>query len=180
MIAGVVALKPALNTVRGVLWLLGNRFGDALGAPELLGRRPSGAPKPRGGAVPQPLLLVNAQQVSGSPNRGVVLCLPRRRLQRWLLTEGRAWRGRGGGGRDDGNRWSPSWVEDGIDVMPPVLPGRTNEGGRVEAGADSVGINMPSGAIAPCPPKGGMGPSLSCTPQALTAGTGVSFKKLSY
>lgn len=157
MIAGIVTSEVALNTVKGVLWLLRSRFGEALGAPELLGRPNDepGAPNLQG-TPPKPQCLVDAKQVSGSPRRGVVLCLPRRRLQRWLLTEGRAWReriGDGGGGTGGGKRWSPPWVEDGIDVMPPVLPGRANERGRTggdggsgigDSGSPSRVLTLPS------------------------------------
>lgn len=139
MIAGIVASEPVLNTVRGVLWLLGSCFGDALGGgAELLGRaldRP-GTPPTQQSTTPQPQLLVDAAQIGGSPRRGVVLSLPRHTLQRWLLTEGRA-RRRGEGG-DTG--WSPSWLEDGIDVLPPVLPGRADDRHRLfSARAGSAG-----------------------------------------
>lgn len=85
--------------------------------------------------------------VSWSPRRGVVLSLPRRALQGWLLTEGRARnKGGGGGGGGGGGLWKPSWVEDGIDVVAPVLPGlHTADSLRGDGGCEGVGIGAGGG-----------------------------------
>ena len=153
IIAGMVASKRAVDIVNGIVWLLGSgRLGDSLVGLELLGQ-PSedpGDPTQQHGVPPQ--LLVGAEPVLGSPKRGVVLCLPRRRLQRWLLAEGRAWKGRhgvggdgsgssggGGGGGGSDELWSPWWVEDGIDAIPPRLPGRASGRGRRLAGRSGGG-----------------------------------------
>lgn len=126
MIAGMVASSPAMNTVDGVVWLLQDRFGDALGDLEILGRPNGDVSGGQNGGAPS--VWEGAGQGSSASRRGVVLCLPRRKLQRWLLVEGRTWRQRccrGGAVGDESSKlWSPSWVEDGIDAMPPVLPGR--------------------------------------------------------
>lgn len=126
MIAGMVASGPAINTVNGVVWLLRDHFGDALGDIEILGRPNGDVSGGQNGGAPS--VWDDAEQSSPKSRRGVVLCLPRRKLQRWILVEGRAWRKRccrdGAVGDGSSKLWSPSWVEDGIDAMPPVLPGR--------------------------------------------------------
>lgn len=141
MIAGMVASGPAINTVNGVVWLLRDRFGDALGDLEILGRPNGDVSGRQNGGTLVPSVWEGAEQVSSGSRRGVVLCLPRRKLQRWLLVEGRAKRQRccrdGAGGDESGKLWSPSWVEDGIDAMPPVLPGRENS--KIEGTSRGIG-----------------------------------------
>ncbi|CAM9360389.1 unnamed protein product [Scytosiphon promiscuus] len=155
MIASIGGSLRVLHTVKEILWLLGSgRFDGPLdGDLRLLGRHEehnarsttasaTAAAAARaqkesggGGGDGQQVdrwseLLRDVKNAMRKPQRGVVLCLPRRRLQGWLLREGRAriasahddgGGGVSGGGRD-GELWKPSWVEDGIDAVPPVLP----------------------------------------------------------
>ncbi|CAN0206011.1 unnamed protein product, partial [Ectocarpus sp. 12 AP-2014] len=139
MIASVKDSWRALDNLKGILWLLGScRFDGPLdGDVELLGqpgerRHPpadNAATRERddgnqAGRHRQLELLREAQESMRSPGRGLVVSLSRRKLQGWLLREGRAWgRANVGGGGGGGRLWKPSWVEDGIDVVPPVLPG---------------------------------------------------------
>lgn len=150
IIVGMVASKRAVDIVRGILWLLGsNRFGNSSSLRaglELLGQPSEDPADPTQQHGVPPQLLVGAEQVLGSPKRGVVLCLPRRRLQEWLLAEGRAWKARhdvsgdsSGGSGSRGEPWSPWWVEDGIDTIPPRLPGRASERGHGLVGGGGGG-----------------------------------------
>lgn len=149
MIVSVIDNTRALDTVEEIMWLLSvsSRHGPPLGRLELLGRGETGhLTHPAAAAAAtrqwqqgqsetareQQQSLLHAvrqqQQVQPVSKQGVVLSLPRRALQGWLLREGRAWRKSGGtddggGGGDAGGLWTPSWVEDGIDVVPPELPG---------------------------------------------------------
>ena len=172
MILSVRDHTRALNTAKEIVWLLGlvsGRHGPPLGGGlELLGRGEAGHlthPAAAAAAATRQqaeqaetvreqeealLHVVRLQQMQQpSSKQGVVLSLPRRALQGWLLREGRAWReeeeGRGGdggvgGGGDGRGRWTPSWVEDGIDVVPPTLPGfGVAEGKAVDSGSVSGG-----------------------------------------
>jgi len=158
MIVSVRDNIRALQTAREILWLLGRLGGLPLsGGLELLGRREqrphldarvvAAAPPAAGGADPaarrqheaetareQEERLVRGVKET-APKRGVVLSLPRRALQGWLLRAGRARNTAGGGssgGVGGGGLWTPSWVEDGIDVVPPDLPGLHAAAGKDE------------------------------------------------
>ncbi|CAM9591430.1 unnamed protein product [Pylaiella littoralis] len=171
MIASIKGSPRALDTVREVLWLLGSsRFDESLeGGLELIGRvgwGPKATPDAAAAAAapmrqnerkdetatkPERRLLCEVQEtVLRSPSRGVVLSLPRRALQGWLLAEGRARNkgggsGGGGGGGGGGGLWTPSWVEDGIDVVPPGLPGLGTVGSLRADGANGVGVGVGGG-----------------------------------
>lgn len=165
MIVSVRDNIRAVETAREIFWLLG-RFGGLRfsGGLEVLGRREQRphlggrvvataavAPAALGAPAADPAarrqhevdtareqeerLIRGVQETA--PKRGVVLSLPRRALQGWLLREGRARNAAGGGGGDGGGGglWTPSWVEDGIDVVPPDLPGL-----HAAAGEDDEGI----------------------------------------
>lgn len=154
MIVSVRDNTRALDTTKEILWLLdvSSRHGAPMGGLELLGRGEQGhlthpavaaaAARQQGQAETAQdqeetlLRVVQVQQQLPASKRGVVLSLPRRALQGWLLREGRARReGRGGVGGDGGGLWTPSWVEDGIDVVPPTLPGfGVVEGNGVDSG----------------------------------------------
>ncbi|CBJ30481.1 expressed unknown protein [Ectocarpus siliculosus] len=160
MITSVKGSWPALDNLKGILWLLGScRFDGPLdGDLELLGqpgerRHPptdNAATRERGdgnqgGRRRQLELLREAQESMRSPGRGLVVSLSRRTLQGWLLREGRAWsRANVGGGGGGGRLWKPSWVEDGIDVVPPVLPGLLT---ARDDGTDVVAGGVGSGEI---------------------------------
>ncbi|CAN0002286.1 unnamed protein product [Ectocarpus sp. 4 AP-2014] len=161
MIASVKGSWRALDNLKGMLWLLGScRFDGPLdGDLELLGqpgerRHPpadNAATRERddgnqAGRRRQLELLREAQESMRSPGRGLVVCLSRRTLQGWLLREGRASsRANVGGGGGGGVRlWKPSWVEDGIDVVPPVLPGLLT---ARDDGTDVIASGAGSGEI---------------------------------
>lgn len=116
VIVDVAVSNVAVSSVRAILWLLGTEFSQhesgALNPPELLGLTPAVYPTPQ---VSKPLQDVKGQIMDRPRRSGVVLCLPRFQLQRWLLEEGRARRG------SDGVDWSPSWLEMEVDG-PPLLP----------------------------------------------------------
>lgn len=111
--------RVAVSNARAILWLLRSEFSrfenGALSPPELLGLGTAIYDNPE---VSQPLLSVGKQIMERPHKSGVVLCLPRLQLQGWLLAEGCAWRG------DEGESWSPPWVE--LEAgAPPLLPVNT-------------------------------------------------------
>lgn len=127
VIAGLNASESTYHTVESILWLLSNRFKGTLSPPEILGREFAGARASHQGD--QQLLLSVEQLKDVSRKSGVVLCLPRLRLQRWLVTEGRSWR------RDDS--WSPEWMDDEAGE-PPALPVRRGSLGDSRGGLDGT------------------------------------------
>lgn len=170
MIAGMKGSGRALDTLKGILWLLGScRFDGSLDSDlELLGqpgerRHPpadNAATRERDGGnqssrFRQQEFLREAQESMQSPKRGLVVSLSRRTLQRWLLREGRA-RSTANDGGGGGRLWKPSWVEDGIDAVPPVLPGFStaqDDGADVVAGGAGSGGRL---GIAPVDAREGM------------------------
>lgn len=169
IIASIEGSLRALHTVREILWLLGSdRFDGPLDDDlELLGEHgsQSAATTASGTAFPAAReqddghktkrgseLLRGVKHAMRKPKRGVVLCLPRRKLQGWLLREGRARIAGtldndcgGGSGSKNSRLWQPSWVEDGIDVVPPALPGLApaQDEGDGDAGSDRLTSGSP-------------------------------------
>lgn len=129
VIVGVTVSSAAVSSTRAIQWLLRNEFSrienGALSPPELLGLGAAIYERPE---ESQPLLSVRKQIMSRPNKSGVVLCLPRLQLQAWLLAEGRALRG------DDGESWSPPWLE--LEVgAPPPLPVNTSPNASIGAEA---------------------------------------------
>lgn len=144
VIVDVTVSSSAVSSVRDILWLLGSAFSrfenGALNPPELVGLGARNMKK----MASKPLLKM--KQITERPHStGVVLCLPRLQLQRWLLAEGRAWRG------DDGKSWSPPWLELEVDT-PPLLPVHleleAGSGGDINhSGSDRVGSSARSTSV---------------------------------
>lgn len=158
MIVSVRYNTLALDTAKGILWLLGvcsRRHGAPLGGLELLGRGQTGhLTRPAAAAVAtrqqdqaeitrmqeEALLDAVQQEQQAASKQGVVVSLPRRALQGWLLREGRARRESRGVEAGGGGLWTPSWVEDGIDVVPPTLPGFGVAEGNGAGGVSGGGV----------------------------------------
>lgn len=146
VIVDVTVSSSAVSSARNILWLLSSAFSrfenGALNPPELVGLGARNMKK----MASKPLLKM--KQITERPHStGVVLCLPRLQLQRWLLAEGRAWRG------DRGKLWSPPWLEFEVDA-PPLLPVHfeleavTNSNGGINhSGSDRFESNASSTSV---------------------------------
>lgn len=120
VIVGLDINDTTLSTLRAILWLLDSEYSrlgqsSALSPPELLGVA-SLRPKPKGKRGSEEALHYEKQLLNRPRKNGVVLCLPRLRLQSWLLAAGRA--GRGDGGDKQSTSWTPEWMELEVDLRP--------------------------------------------------------------